>query len=375
MYIPLYGSLWAMAVCSDKLDPEGLHGRRDRPPHRGAQAAGAALLQRRDPRGRVRPAQLRARPGHPAAPEAAGARPAPGRGAGGRQVNRGRNPIPAKGASAPFVFCGTASARRDAAAAARWRRRRSAREIERGQLRPAPAGSGRRRARAAARAMPASPIIAATISGVSPFGIALVGPAPEVQQLRHRRRIAVQHRGHEVVELRRDRGRLRQGRNRLERGRVAGGAGSGLRSSPPAASARPRSSPARGSPPGLPRALPREPARGRLRSRRGRGIRRLRAWLREQAPRRLRSLRGRGSRGRLRLRRGRVQTRDGSGGAEADRVQAGGWRRGRCATGAGGRAWAPALRHRRRLRRHRRLAAHHRLEVLHRRAHHVVGAR
>ena len=66
MYIPLYGSLWAMAVCSDKLDPEGLHGRRDRPAHRGAQAAGPALLQRRDPRGRVRAAQLRPRPGDPA---------------------------------------------------------------------------------------------------------------------------------------------------------------------------------------------------------------------------------------------------------------------------------------------------------------------
>jgi spermidine synthase len=58
MYIPLYGAQWAMAVCSDKLDPKALTAdeidRRieHRPP------AGPALLQRRDPRGRVRAAQL-----------------------------------------------------------------------------------------------------------------------------------------------------------------------------------------------------------------------------------------------------------------------------------------------------------------------------
>ena len=86
MYIPLYGSLWAMAVCSDKLDPEGVHRRRDRPAHRGAQAAGAALLQRRDPRGRVRAAELRPGPGDPGAPEAAGPRPPAGRGTGRSEV-------------------------------------------------------------------------------------------------------------------------------------------------------------------------------------------------------------------------------------------------------------------------------------------------
>src|SRR5436309_3419022 len=72
-----------------EIDPDVIHRGRDRPAHRRAQAAGAALLQRRDSRGRLRAAQLCARPRHAGAPEAAGARAPAGRGARRLQVTAG----------------------------------------------------------------------------------------------------------------------------------------------------------------------------------------------------------------------------------------------------------------------------------------------
>jgi spermidine synthase len=59
---------------------EGVYRRRDRPPHRGAQAGRPQVLQRRDPRGCVRAAQLRPGPGGPGEVETAGAWPPAGRG-------------------------------------------------------------------------------------------------------------------------------------------------------------------------------------------------------------------------------------------------------------------------------------------------------
>ena len=90
MYIPLYGAQWAMAVCSDKLDPKSLTADEIDRRIEQRKLQDLQVLQRRNPRGRVRAAQFRARPGQPAAPEAADARPAPGRGAGRREVKRPR---------------------------------------------------------------------------------------------------------------------------------------------------------------------------------------------------------------------------------------------------------------------------------------------
>src|SRR2546427_118038 len=87
---------------------QGIHGRRDRPPHRRAQAPGAEVLQRRDARGRVRVAQLRARPGDPCTPEAAGAR-AP---AGSRQRRREVVNRWPRGFRAPSGKCGRSAVSR-----------------------------------------------------------------------------------------------------------------------------------------------------------------------------------------------------------------------------------------------------------------------
>ena len=67
---------------------QGLHGGRDRSPHRAAPVAGSALLQRRNARRGVCLAEFPARPGRAAARQAVVARAPPGRRALGCEVVR-----------------------------------------------------------------------------------------------------------------------------------------------------------------------------------------------------------------------------------------------------------------------------------------------